>query len=214
MSELAYYFDRIADEFNGYYTGRRPTLIQEAGYRLFRGPGLKKRFLHTTKIVGECKDAKILDVGCGPGIYAQYFAQKKARVTAIDMSQNMIELARRNLSKTGVRDVKLIRGDFLQYDFADTFDYSLAVGLFDYVGAFKRDAYFDKLKRITIKKVIATFPRMFVFQAPIRWILFFMKGQPVFFYTKRIIIDIAKRHNLKTNFYNSGPIWTVEFTNA
>ena len=54
----------------------RFSLIQEIGYRIFRGPGLKKRFIDTTKIVGECKDAKILDVGCGPGIYAQYFAKK------------------------------------------------------------------------------------------------------------------------------------------
>lgn len=211
MNELAYYFDRIADEFNGYYTGRRPSLIQEIGYRLFRGPGLKKRFADTVRIVGECKDAVILDVGCGPGIYAQYFAKKGAKVTAIDISQNMIELARRNLSKEGIANVRLIREDFLQHEVTDLFDYALVIGIFDYVNKPERDVYFDKLKRITTKKIIATFPKMFVFQTPIRRILFLIKRQPVFFYTKIMIMDMAKRHGLDANFYNSGPIWTVEF---
>ena len=212
MSELSYYFDRIAGEFNGYYTGHRPSIIQEIGYRVFRSPGLKKRFADTAKIVGECKDVKILDVGCGPGIYTLYFAQNGARVTAVDISQNMIELARKNLSKAGVENVKLISGDFLKYEFRDIFDYTLAIGVFDYISRYKRDTYFDKLRRITRKKIIATFPKMFVFQSPIRRTLFLIKNQPVFFYTSGMITNIAKKHSLKADFHNSGPIWTVEFT--
>lgn len=212
MSDLAYYFDRIADEFNGYYTGKRPSIIQEIGYRIFRGPGLKKRFANAVKIIGECRDAKILDVGCGPGIYTLYFAKKRARVTAIDISPNMVELARKNLSNQGIEGVKLITGDFLKHEFSDTFDFSLAIGVFDYISRDQRNEYFDKLKQITRKKIIATFPRIFVFQAPIRRLLFFIKRQPVFFYTKRTIIDICNKHSLRANFHNSGPIWTVEFT--
>lgn len=211
MSELAHYFDRIADEFNGYYTGRRPSLVQEIGYRVFRGPGLRRRFADTVRIVGECKDRKILDVGCGPCTYTQYFVEKKAEVTAIDVSRNMIELARKNLTKTGFGNARLILGDFLQHDFTEVFDYTLAIGFFDYIGIPERDAYFDKLKKITAKKIVATFPKRFTPQAPIRKLLFLIKKQPVFFYTKGMIKDLAQRHNLKVIFHNSGPIWTGEF---
>ncbi len=211
MSELSYYFDRIADEFNGYYTGCRPSLVQEIGYRIFRRPGLEKRFSDTVKIVGGCKDVEILDVGCGPGIYAQYFSKNGAKVTAIDISQNMIKLARENLLRSGIENCKFILGDFLKHDFETKFDCVLAIGVFDYVNRHERDDYFYKLKSTAKKKIIATFPRRFVFQAPIRKTLFLIKDQPVFFYTKKMIVNIGKRHDLKVYFHDSGPIWTVEF---
>lgn len=212
MNGLVDYFDKIAEEFNGYYTSHRSSFIQEISYRIFRGPGLKKRFADTVKIIGGCNGAEILDVGCGPGVYTLYFAKKGAKVTGIDISRNMIELTRKRLLDAGVKDFNLILEDFLKYGFTHTFDYTLAIGFFDYVSKLKRDEYVNKLKRITKKKIIATFPKRFVFQTPIRKFLFLLKARQVFFYTKRMILDIAKRHNLKANFYNSGPIWTVEFT--
>lgn len=42
--------------------------------------------------LGEVKDKKILDLGCGAGEAAVYFAKKGARVTAADTSANMLEL--------------------------------------------------------------------------------------------------------------------------
>ena len=212
MSEVGYYFDRIADEFNGYYTGQRPSFIQEIGYRVFRGPGLRKRFLDTTKIVGDCNGANILDIGCGPGVYAQYFSKKGAYITAVDVSQKMIELAKKNLSEAGVKDFKLLQGDFLKINFDNQFDYIIAIGVFDYVNRQDIDRYLDKMVRLARGKVIVTFPKMFVVQAPIRLMLFRFKMQPVYFYTKKIIKDLADRYGLKAFFHNSGPIWTVEFT--
>jgi SAM-dependent methyltransferase len=212
MSDIAYYFDKIADEFNGYYAGRRPSLIQEIGYRVFRGPGLRKRFADTVGILGECSGAEILDIGCGPGIYAQYFAKKGANMTAIDISKNMVELARGNLSQAGIKNFDIINGDFLAHDFKKEFDYTLAIGLFDYISKYKRDAYFDKLTKITRKSIVATFPKMFVFQMPVRKALFILKNQPVYFYTKGMIIKMADRHGLRPHFHDSGPIWTIEFT--
>jgi len=211
MSEVKYYFDRIADEFNGYYSGRRPSFIQEIGYRIFRGPGLRRRFTDTVKIVGDCNGADMLDVGCGPGVYAQHFSKKGARVTAIDISQKMVELAKKNLSETGAKNFKIMQGDFLNINFDSQFDYILAIGVFDYIKRQDIGKYMDKMARLTKGKIIATFPKMFVVQAPIRFILFCLKMQPVYFYTKKIIKNSADKYNLEAVFHNSGPIWTVEF---
>jgi ubiquinone/menaquinone biosynthesis C-methylase UbiE len=38
---------------------------------------------------------RVLDVGCGPGVYTQHLVQLGATVTAIDASDNMLELARK-----------------------------------------------------------------------------------------------------------------------
>ncbi len=39
----------------------------------------------------------VLDAGCGPGVYAQKLIQQGAKVTAVDLSEQMIELVRKKL---------------------------------------------------------------------------------------------------------------------
>ncbi len=45
------------------------------------------------KLLGEVRGKKLLDVGCGEGYLARYYAKKGAIVTAIDLSQRLIETA-------------------------------------------------------------------------------------------------------------------------
>jgi ubiquinone/menaquinone biosynthesis C-methylase UbiE len=49
----------------------------------------------------------ILDAGCGHGWYAEHFIQHGARVTGIDRSERMVDIARQRLGKTA----RLIHGD-------------------------------------------------------------------------------------------------------
>ena len=42
----------------------------------------------------ELKGKKILDLGCGPGAYADYFISQGATVTAIDVSPEMIDIVK------------------------------------------------------------------------------------------------------------------------
>lgn len=211
MNDIAYYFDRIAEEFNGYYTGKRPSWIQELGYRVFRGPGLKRRFADTIRIIGSCNGATILDIGCGPGVYMQYFSKEGAHVIGIDISAKMIELARKNMSAAGIKEIEFICGDFFEKQFTGVYDHAIAIGLFDYVAPSHRDEYLGKMATLAKRKIVATFPKMFVIQMPIRRLLFLMKRQPVFFYTSGMIRAMAARHDLKVILHNSGPIWTAEF---
>ncbi len=49
-------------------------------------------------------NAKVLDLGCGSGVYAQYFfAQQAQSVTCIDYSSQMVELVKSKLSEHDVR---------------------------------------------------------------------------------------------------------------
>ncbi len=61
--------------------------------------------------------ASILDVGCGSGIKARYFIERGFKVTAIDFSENLLEIAKREAPAgefllMDIRDVKNIAATF------------------------------------------------------------------------------------------------------
>ena len=49
----------------------------------------------TLKLLGNIKGKKILDLGCGPGLYSKVLKKKGAKVKGIDNSKNMIEIAKK-----------------------------------------------------------------------------------------------------------------------
>lgn len=58
--------------------------------------------------------AKILDVGCGPGHYSQYFYKRGFAVKGVDFSENMVSIANKLCDK-----VKFKVGDMRNLDFDD-----------------------------------------------------------------------------------------------
>jgi SAM-dependent methyltransferase len=48
-------------------------------------------------LIGEVDALDVLDAGCGPGLYAEELVRRGARVTGVDASPRMIELARARL---------------------------------------------------------------------------------------------------------------------
>lgn len=56
----------------------------------------------------QLRDKRVLDAGCGPGAYTQLLLERGAKVTAIDMSDRMLELARQRLgAEADLRKVDL-----------------------------------------------------------------------------------------------------------
>jgi SAM-dependent methyltransferase len=47
-------------------------------------------------LASDLTNKKILDLGCGSGVYAQYFLEKGAQLTAIDFHQEMINILKQN----------------------------------------------------------------------------------------------------------------------
>lgn len=56
------------------------------------------------------KGLKVLDVGTGPGFLALLFAEMGNEVTAIDLSKNMLEKARKNASRKSL-NIHFLQGD-------------------------------------------------------------------------------------------------------
>jgi SAM-dependent methyltransferase len=181
------YFERCADRFDGFYRQDTGGPISRFAHAVFREPGLRRRFEAAARIIGEPEGKRILDLGCGSGVYAVYYAARGADVLGIDFSSRMIELH-------------------------GPFDATLMMGVFDYVPAETRDAVLQRARDLTNGPVIASFPKLFApLQVPLRKLWLARQGAPVYFYTRSRVEALAARAGMQARFHDCGPIWTVEF---
>jgi SAM-dependent methyltransferase len=84
------------------YESRTLDIIKEAGVD-FRGK-------------------KVLDVGCGSGMYTIRIAQMADKVTALDFSGEMLNIMKSDADKIGVKNINYVHKDFLSYEVEDNFD--------------------------------------------------------------------------------------------
>ncbi|WFN36391.1 class I SAM-dependent methyltransferase [Methanomicrobium antiquum] len=66
-------------------------------------------------------NADILDLGCGPGLYCEIFAEKGHSVTGVDISKRSIEYAKEKASDKGL-DITYINKNYLDISFDEKFD--------------------------------------------------------------------------------------------
>lgn len=67
------------------------------------------------------RGSRIIDFGCGPGLYASRLARLGAEVTGVDFSSRSIEYARERARRDKL-DIQYIEADYLEYQPAGTFD--------------------------------------------------------------------------------------------
>ncbi len=75
------------------------------------------------KILNMCnkENMNILDLGCGPGLYAELLSKKGHKVTGIDFSKRSIEYAEKEAENENL-DIKYIHKNYLDIDFENEFD--------------------------------------------------------------------------------------------
>ena len=64
---------------------------------------------------------KLLDLGCGPGLYAERFFKKGYKITGIDFSKRSIDYAKEKARERG-EDINYIYKNYLEIDYRDEFD--------------------------------------------------------------------------------------------
>ncbi len=76
---------------------------------------------------------QILDIGCGAGRVALKLAQKCDTITAVDISQPLLQIAQKNMPKDDI-SMNFIQVDALYLPFAnDTFDSALTIKVYSYI---------------------------------------------------------------------------------
>lgn len=176
------HFSATAGEFDAIYSGQKSPLGRWLD-RLLRWD-MYERFRRT---VAECATPglRVLDVGCGSGRFSVAVARAGAsEVLGLDFAESMLGIARQLADKEGVgARCRFEAADFMERKFPDTFDVTLAIGLFDYVADCR--PFLRKMRRVSRTKVVATFPRRFTWRAPLRKLRLALRGCPVFFFTRR-----------------------------
>ncbi len=104
----------------------------------------------TLSLLGNIKGKKILDFGCGTGIYAKLLTKKGAKVKGFDLSPEMLTIAKR---ENPTLDLRL--GSGYNIPFNEKFDIVIASLVLDY---FKNwDIVFQQVNRVLNKNGIFIF---------------------------------------------------------
>lgn len=79
-----------------------------------------------SEIVPSSQFRDILDIGCGPGIYAEKFAQGGYQVTGIDFSRRSVSYAIESAKRKGL-NIRYICQDYLHMDLNRKFDFAAMI---------------------------------------------------------------------------------------
>jgi ubiquinone/menaquinone biosynthesis C-methylase UbiE len=118
-------------------------------YSIFFDPLLKEIRLFTLDFAEVKKGDRVLDVCCGTGDQAFYYAKKGANAFGIDLSQKMIAFALSEKQKRGLSDIDFKVADATALPFEDhVFDMaSISLALHE-IESSKRDAVISEMKRV------------------------------------------------------------------
>jgi 2-polyprenyl-3-methyl-5-hydroxy-6-metoxy-1,4-benzoquinol methylase len=189
-------FERDAESFDAIYRLERSPFWRWVN-TTFR-KAVFERYNITFEQAGDVTGKKILDVGCGSGVYAVDFARRGARrVVGIDLSNNMLKLARQEAAQHQVADrCEFIQADFLELDLKDKFDISIAMGVFDYVP--DQVTFLRKMVTLTTGKVIVAFPGHSLLREPARRLRYKLAGKgDIYLYSQNDVERIATEAGLR-----------------
>ena len=127
-------FDKEAKDYDSWYNSKLGSFVDK---------------VETTcvfKLFKLRKGKKVLDAGCGTGNFSIKLAKLGCDVTAVDLSNEMLNVARDKACREGL-DIDFIHMDVHKMDFADNyFDGVLSVTAFEF---FKRPQLaFDEILRV------------------------------------------------------------------
>jgi cyclopropane fatty-acyl-phospholipid synthase-like methyltransferase len=188
-------FERDAQSFDAIYRLERSSFWRWVNTTLRKA--VFERYTITFEQAGDVTGKKILDVGCGSGVYSVDFARRGAeRVVGVDFSGNMLKLARQEAGQHGVADrCEFIQADFLELDLKDRFDVSIAMGVFDYVP--DQVAFLRKMVALTTGKVIVAFPGHSLLREPARRLRYRLSGKgEIYLYSREDVERIATEAGL------------------
>ncbi len=185
-------FNEIKDRFNKDAKLFNDIYGKEAGFnswfnRTFRKP-IFERFEVAMSQIGNPEGKRILDIGCGPGAYVMSLAARGAGfVLGLDLSPAMLEFAERRIKAHRLEKIcELQSVNFLEASFDKKFDFSLAIGVFDYLA--DPLTFLKKMKAVTSGKMIISFPGHSLIREPLRKLRYiFTKKGSVYFYSKQDI---------------------------
>jgi len=213
-ADVKTYFEEIATTFDSYYREEAETggIVGRIAHAVFRRPAMALRFEASFDFLGPLDGRRVLDAGCGSGIYCIEIARRGGRPTGVDVSRPMIDLAEDNAGRAGVSDrCRFLKQDIMREEVPGRFAACLAIGFFDYIPPSRQKAVLARLLSLTRSDVIATFPKKWVPATFFRRVWFLKKKLDVYFFTRRQVESLVDVDRVEITLRDCRSIWTVRF---
>lgn len=152
-SKLQDYFDRTANDAWAKLTSDAPVSGIRATVRAGRD---QMRANLIARLPESLAGKRVLDAGCGTGALALELANKGASVVAIDLSPNLIELAKERIAPADRQNIDFRSGDMLD-DSLGEFDYVVGMDSMIHYCADDMLVVLEKLAPRVSHKIVFTF---------------------------------------------------------
>ena len=197
------------------YYAKRVRCYREA-YSDKRSKGLLNRFYqvgwfplrsiyrYTVQYLKEYTPRRVLDIGCGTGVYVAALANRAFTVTGLDSCREMIDATENFLERSGLNDrARTVLADYLEWskNIEEEYDIALAIGVMDCVG--DAASYLVSFRRVA-REVIVTFPvkSMFSFITDFSYRQQGMRG---YFYGEQQVKDLLLAAGLEIVHFTKIP---------
>lgn len=152
-SKLQDYFDRTANDAWAKLTSDAPV----SGIRATVRAGRDQMRNHIiSRLPEQLNGKRVLDAGCGTGAVALELANKGAYVTAVDLSPNLIELAKSRIPEIDRKNIEFYAGDMLDDAYGE-FDYVIGMDSMIHYCAKDMLVVLEKLSPRVSEKILFTF---------------------------------------------------------
>lgn len=151
--KLQDYFDRTANDAWAKLTSDAPVSGIRATVRAGRD---QMRNNIISRLPEDLSGKRVLDAGCGTGALALELANRGAFVTAVDLSPNLIELAKSRIPESDRQNIEFYAGDMLDEAYGD-FDYVIGMDSMIHYCAKDMLVVLEKLAPRVNEKILFTF---------------------------------------------------------
>lgn len=151
LPQLSRALGTSVDKLLGYVSQDQSVTIYEELYRsedYYWGTKPNTACYRILELMPPTRRLKLLDIGCGEGKDAVFFARNGYDVTAFDVSDAGVEKTKRLAERIGV-PVRVFKADILDYRLDTEFDILFCSGVLHYVKPEYREEIFGNYKRFT-----------------------------------------------------------------
>lgn len=151
IPKIASIFQVSIDSLLGYQTEKINTTHYEEKYseeNLYWGNEIWERCYDVMKLLPPVRPLRLLDIGCGEGQAAVFFARNGYLVSAFDIAESGIKKGRQLAEKCGLK-VDFFQADVMEYKLEQNCDIIYASGLLQYIPFKERERIIDNWKAHT-----------------------------------------------------------------
>ena len=174
LPKIAAFFHVSVDALFGYRADNLNIVAYENNYKqheIYWNDTFERLQRKVLKFLPPKKSLKILNIGCGAGQSAIFFARNGYIVSACDTSDKNLDIAKKSADKAGL-DINFFNADILNYEIETKFDVIFACGAIQFIPPKERARIFNMFQEQTnlggLNVISAVVEKNFIEPAP-KW---------------------------------------------